>query len=62
MGRQVYPLTVTSVSYHYKNPTKRVDFVQRGDHLIELLFVLALIWLEKNAWLGVKQESVTHPN
>jgi len=35
--RYVYPRTVVSVSYHYKNPTKRVGLVQSGshNHLIE---------------------------
>ena len=32
MERHVYPRTVVSVSYHYKNPTKRVDLAQSGPH------------------------------
>ena len=37
VGRHAYPRTVVSVSYHYKNPTKRVGLVQSGPrhHLIE---------------------------
>ena len=32
MGQNVYPQTVVSVSWHYKNPTKRVGLVQGGFH------------------------------
>ena len=32
LGRHVYPLTVVSVSWHYKNPTQRVGLVQSGLH------------------------------
>jgi hypothetical protein len=32
LGRHVYPQTVVSVSWHYKNPTKLVDLVQSGPH------------------------------
>jgi hypothetical protein len=30
--RHVYPRTVVSVSYHYKNPTQRVGLEQNGPH------------------------------
>ena len=30
--RHVYPWTVVSVSWHYKNPDKRVGLVQSGHH------------------------------
>jgi hypothetical protein len=36
MEQHVYPRTVASVSYHYKNPAKRVGLVQGGHHLIEM--------------------------
>jgi hypothetical protein len=32
VGRHVYPQTVVSVSYHYKNLTKRVGLVQTVPH------------------------------
>jgi len=32
VGRNVYPQTVVSVSYHYENPTKLVGLVQSGHH------------------------------
>jgi len=40
--RHVYPRTVVSVGYHYKNPTMLVDLVQRGHHyhLIKIHLVL----------------------
>jgi len=39
VGRHVYPQTVVSVSWHYKNPIKCVGLVQSGPHhhLIEML-------------------------
>jgi hypothetical protein len=44
VGRHVYQQTVVSVSWHHKNPTKRVGLVQsRPHHLIENKFVLAMI-------------------
>jgi hypothetical protein len=35
VGRHVYPWTIVSVSWHYKNPTQHVGLVQSGpQHLI----------------------------
>ena len=45
--KHVYTRTVVSVSWHYKNLTKRLGLVQSGPHhhhhLIENYFVLAMI-------------------
>jgi len=52
--RHVYSRTVVSVSYHYKNPTKRSDLVQRVHHhrhylikfnLVSLWYSLAIVHL-----------------
>jgi len=49
VGQHVYPWTVVSVSWHYKNPAKRFGLVQSGPHhhFIENELVLAMIWLKK---------------
>jgi hypothetical protein len=37
MERHVYPQTVVSVSWHFKNPTEQVGLVQSRHHHIEML-------------------------
>jgi hypothetical protein len=59
--RHVYPQTVVSVSYHYKNLTKGVGLLKRGhrNHLIQRnLFSSWYSW-EKKCSVGLKQQSLT---
>ena len=51
-------LSVVSVSWHHKYPTKRVGLVQSWPyHLIENWLVLAMMWL-KDCCVGIKQRSL----
>jgi len=59
VGRHVFPRTIVSVSQHYKNPTKRVGFLQSGYHYFNVYKrVLTMIELQ-NCSFGIQRQSLT---
>jgi len=66
----VYPLTVVSVSYHYKKPNKRVGLVKADMIIISSKCILFSTWhswkidhlvLNKNHWLSYPAKMLPHP-
>ena len=61
MRQECSDMSIHSELVLYKNPTKCAGLVhhRHHHHLIEMQFVLVIIWL-KSYLLGVKQQSLTH--